>query len=78
MIRPAWESGQVNLVLLNCQIWSLIWAICQGIHGLTSALPRVQRSSVLIPHLLEEKEDMDMKHKQFWLCFSYCVKQRGY
>ena len=54
MMRSAWESAQVNFVLLSCQTRFPIWAIYQGIHRLTSTLPRVQRSWVLKPHLREK------------------------
>lgn len=35
----------------------------QGIHRLTSALPWIQRSLVLKPHLWKEKGDRDIKRQ---------------
>lgn len=76
MIRSAWESGQVNFMLLNCQTRPPIWAVYRGIHMPASALPRVQRSLVLKPHLCKKKGGMDIMRQALLAMFSYCVKQR--
>lgn len=75
-MRPAWESGQVDLPLRGCLIWSPVWTIYQGVHGLTSGLLWVQTSLVLEPHLCEEEGRHGIV-RQVVLPLSYTVQSKG-